>query len=308
MSQHSPLSEEATLALGYVGAMDIGASDRVREEDERQVLEFAGELERVDERLAVLNGLLRVARDDSVVREAIERNRDTKYGRGLIEIASLDDLAEAGERILSGKNPAIVARAEVWGDKIGAVNKAIAELFERYGKFETVGVEKFPKPSMPTGSSSLHLDNFIHKPTDPGYKYALSAAQLDTGRVLFIGGIAHKKARNTSAKVEGVLHPYEKALLELEADPDVIQLYRSAKNGRPKGHNEFDTYAETPQIASTHIVSAVLNPGDVVIWPQGAEGSEAPAWHAFRKIGNQERSSTSYHFQLTRAKTVVKPA
>jgi hypothetical protein len=284
------LPDEAQFALEYVGAIDPTSTAADRDADIAAVMEMAREIDDVDASLLVLNGLYSIATDRRDVARAIESGEDQKYGNGLLEITSLDDVPKAAERFLGGKNQAVIVRAEAWGEDENVGDK-ITELLAPLGDFQKVGVEQFPKPSMPTGSSGLHLDNFVHaKDGKAGFRYSFSAAELNTGRVMFIAGLAGKRARNVSPKVEGTSHPYDEALIRLEADPKVKQLYSSARDGRPKLKSDF--------IANegTHVVSVVLNPGDVVLWPQGGPGSEVPAWHAFRKIDNQDRSSTSYHY------------
>jgi len=79
-------------------------------------------------------------------------------------------------------------------------------------------------------------------------------------------------------------------MLALNDDPKVRGLYTSASHGRPRGTKDIITADQT------HITATVLEPGDVAFWPQGGPGSQAPAWHAFRQIGEEPRTSVSYHF------------
>lgn len=299
------LSDDAQFALEFTQALDAApqAPDETRLADEREAIELARHLDNVDEQLLVLDGLYgrAAAANRGAVARAIEAGEKAKYGEGLIEVTSLEDLAKAGERMLGGKNPAIIVRANTWGENVDKAGELIPQLIGEPGQFTTAGVEQFPKKSMPTGSSALHIDNFIRS-TPSGFRYAFSAAQLNTGHVLFMGGIAGKKARNTSPKIEGVSHPYDEAQINLEADPKVKQQYSTAQQGRPKGHTEFT------DVEGRTMVAVVLNPGDTVIWPQGGPGAEAPAWHGFRKIGDQERSSTSYHYVQTPQPQPEQPA
>ncbi len=287
------ISSEAQFALDYTEALDTVDSPDLRVQEEREVLQMVDDLESVEEQLLVLSGLRDRAIDRKKVLAAIEASENLKYGDGIIEIVSLEDLPKAVERMRAGKNPAVVLRAEAWDEDHNRVGDAIPELLAEQGTFVKVGAEKFPKPNMKSGSSFLHLDNFIHaRPGETGYKYSFSAAHLDSadGRVMFMGGFASKRARNDSPKVEGVAHPYDLALMRLEEDPRVRKLYESADNGNPKLSSDFVTRDET------HIVAAVLDPGDTVLWSQGGPGSEIPAWHAFRKIGDEPRDTTSYHY------------
>jgi hypothetical protein len=292
-----PLSAEAAFALEYAASID--PQGVVADQEQNDVVGMAEALTDIDERLMVLGGLyerLHNPDNSSAVLRAIEAGEDLKYGNGLLEVTSLDDALKAGERVLGGKNPAMIIRASVWGDKIDKVGDEIPSLFAPLGDFAKVGVQQFPQPSMKAGSSGLHLDNFIYdRNGDSGFRYSMSAAQLKDGKVLFMAGFPGKRAMDIRPKQEGVVHQYEQALLRLEEDPKVKYQYASAKAGRPKSQTEFTT------VEDRTMVSVVLNPGDVVIWPQGGPGAEAPAWHAFRKIGDEERASTSYHYMQASA-------
>lgn len=293
---HSPsqapaprFSEEALFALNYLAGIDSGAPVPVQAHEEQAVADFAREIGDVDERLAVLAALSHVARDRSGIRPALEMAEDEKWGSGVLEVG-FADMPKAVERSLKGKNPYVVVRAGEWADLAGRnTGDVIAASLTGVGDFTKAGEEHFPKPSMPTESSGLHLDNFIMS-WPSGFRYAFSAAQVNDGAVLFIGGFARGKALNTAPKQEGVAHPYEVAMLNLENAPTVQGAYAAAKQGRPKSR------AELGPINGTQLTAVVLREGDVVIWPQGGPGSELPDWHGFRKIGNQDRQSTSYHF------------
>ncbi len=284
-------SAETTLALDYLGAASPDGLP-ISPDDEFAVLEFADEITAIDEQLLVLDGLLKVAGDRTIVEQAIERREDEKFGRGLIEVVSTEEIPRAVSRTLKGKNPTVLVPASVWKGEEVNVGDELVDILSPLGDMKKVGEEQFPKSTMPAGSSGLHLDNFLWAPRGQrGFRYTFSSATLDSGKVLFLAGNASKRARQTGPKTEGGTHPYEDALLAMDKEPRVESLYRAARNGALKTPRfAFDTQD------GTHMVGTLLSPGDTVIWPQGGPGSETAAWHAFRQVGDQPRTSTSSHF------------
>ena len=291
------LSPDAQFALDYVAAMGQDPSS----DEMASVVGMAEHLERVDEGLIVLGRLYKFASDNRMVLEALERGENLKYGHGLIEVGSLEELSRATARVLKGLNTGIVIRAGVWGENTDNVGESIVDLLAPLGSLEKVGEESFPKSSMPKGSSGLHLDNFIYdRQRQTGFRYTLSAAIIKTGRAFFISGVATERsgALDTSPKYEGRTHPYEQAVNRLETDSRISGLYRSAEHGRPNYRTHTEFIAKEGTRDSTRITAVVLNPGDTVLWAQGGPGSEAADWHAIRQIGQEPRTSTSYHFVL----------
>lgn len=292
------LSPSTRFALEYLGALTGDATDaphphRVSDTSIREVLEFSHEIDSAEEQLLVLDGLYHLAKDSEPLRREIEAAEDRMYGNGLIELTSLEGFSRAARRVLNGKNTALVVRAGTWGDDRRRISHKIVDLLSPIGEFDKVGQERFPKATAKwvEGSSWLHLDNFIYDDEKKsGFRFTLSASQLETGSALFIGGPASRRARNTQPKNEGVAHPYEQALIKLEQDPRIQHLYTIAASGQLKGLRS-DFVAE-----GQHMTAVVLKPGDTVLWAQGGPGSDAASWHAFRQIGQEPRVSTSYHY------------
>jgi hypothetical protein len=285
------LSDDAQFAMEFAQALDPAAPEQTRLADEQEALEMARHLDNVDEQLLVLDGLYgrAAAANRGAVARAIEAGEDLKFGDGLIEVTNLEDLHKAGERILKGRNPAIVVRAAAWGDDVKKAGELVPTMVGEPDQFAMVGSQKFPKPNMPTGSTGVHLDNFTES-APFGFRYGYSAAQVVKGKVLFMAGIAGKKGRAVGPRIDGESHPYYEATSRLDADPRVQHQYKTAQEGRPRSQSEFTT------VEGRKMVTVVIHEGDTVIWPQGGTGTEAPAWHAFRKIGTTERESMSYHY------------
>lgn len=255
-----------------------------RAEEEAVVIEFVGEMEDKEARWLAINALA------SRVKTRSEAFDDLVYGsRPLMEIPAAE-LPRLGERLLEGKNAAIVVRANTYTDFDQDVLRPLWEL-RRFGSIEQ---EEFPRPANVSGHSGIHLDYF-DEGVSSHFPYDLSLSRTESGSVLFVAGLASKavygwneaqyqQARNAINNSNRILGLKERATDQ--TSPRGV----SYSEWHPKGRGVQDLF-----------IATTLSEGDVVAWPQGGPQAELPAWHGFLQIGHPDnahfipRKSTSYH-------------
>ena len=293
--QHPEIVSEARTVLEVLDFANEAHTSGLPQADidqmDHEVAEAIESFEDAENRRFVLNAILARAQSPELQAKKAEID-DAYFGHGIFE-ASRDDIPDIANRLLEGRNAAFVIRASEWhGREKGALGIDMRRELAPLGRFEHVRTDEFPNKNQGSSRSSLlHLDNFVFDPR-PGYRYSLSASEITAGHVLFVVGLARGKvARDTSIKYAGIAHPYEIASAQLNDEAAVRRQFKLAEKGRPNPKSEITT-----GVSGTELASIVLNPGDVAVWPQGGPDSAVPAWHAFRQIGNEPRTSTSYHF------------
>lgn len=212
---------------------------------------------------------------------------DKFAGRALIETSTKDmrEFLSAGERLLEGKNPAVVVRAGEYDD----FDRDILGPLQALTSSRIIAKQTFPNETMVGASSELHLDNFIDS-FKTGFRYDFSVSQINRGNVLFMAGLASNKAKRWGRD------KYFETVKLLNDEPAIRRLYDQAKTGASPAYREITLKRE-----GVDVMAVALSAGDVAIWPQGGLEGELPAWHAFREVGGRSqpgfepRQSTSYH-------------
>ncbi|HEY1645180.1 MAG TPA: hypothetical protein VGF75_02225, partial [Candidatus Saccharimonadales bacterium] len=284
------MSEEALLVESYLADIAMMPEDQ-QEPEFRLVTDFMDEAMGDEERQILLKRL--------ETRELLGRLAapyrswlQEKYGEH-------NNFQEEVEHLLSGKSPFLIMPSKEWeGVAEEDFEKELTSRLSEAVDLRLVGEPMtFPRPEWEGESSIVHLDRYPR----PESRYTLSASRLESGQVVGIFGIA------TIRDVNAVPHPshqttekvsqFEDLKIAVNNSPELKRLYDDIKSGRPPKYKEMNVITD-PHVpdSKTHFYCVLLDPGDVVVWPQGGEASKRPAWHGFRSVGDQARKSTSYHF------------
>lgn len=284
-----PEIEPQVVAAEILDLMDPELPPEAQIAEEAAAVKLAEELHNAEVIRRVADGLIKFGalRHPGFSRQAEgESIYDTK---ALIESPSsvLDLFAE---RLLEGKNPAIVVRAGRYEN----FSSDILEPLKKIGSFGKVEVEQFPHPTNTLGHSRIHLDNFADE-KGSHFRYGMTVSRTDKGSVLFIAGLA-------SDAVYGWPKLYYEHVHQALNNSNHIQGLEERATDRiaPRGVSRKEWHQPGRGLKG-QFIATTLAEGDVVIWPQGGPGAELPAWHGFVQIGNPKnphfvpRQSTSYH-------------
>lgn len=279
-----PVDPNVEFVIDLVGDMN-GLSTEERLGQERDVVEFVRSIEATETRLVATDVLMGALRHRSPhMQELIEERDKELFGERVAEVLP-EHVGRVTERLLRGKNVAAVIRAGSFDD----LESDVLSPLRRAGKLAQLGGPiEFPNRTMTSNSarsSALHID--IEPDLADRFPYTLSASQTEEGSVLFIAGLASKRARGWTT----TQYDLRKSRLgELQA---VRRLYDEAASGMPPQRREVEIRKPGLEIDLSVVR---LEKGDVVIWPQGGEGADVADWHAFRQIGDEPRVSVTRHF------------
>jgi hypothetical protein len=284
-------TEQAQTIRDLVESIDpsLPIDDQIREE--RAVEELARDLhdhEAIQIALEAVKERARV-RHPAFQREVTKPETD-KYSHRIIE-ATTADVPKAGEQLLRGNNVAMVVRADQYTD----LEEGVINPLKKLRGYRLINKEHFPKGG--NSHSSIHIDNFygLGKDGGPDYKYGLTAAVVDQGEVLFVGGLASPKVYGWSEE------QYNNAFRTINNSNRINGLHANAADPiSPRGVG-YREWHESGKGINGDFVATTLHQGDIVVWPQGGEGAKLPAWHGFIQIGSGRnpdfvpRRTTSYH-------------
>lgn len=262
---------------------------------EAEVINFATEIDDKEVALTALSHLVERLKHEQSQARVSRLIGEARFGaKSLIEVPAYE-IPLAIDRLLEGKNPALVVRNGGYEN----FDKDILGSLADASHATVVGTtEHFPNEAMRLKGktdSDLHLDMFLESKT-PGYRYTLSAAKVEAGEVLFVGGIASKRTKGWD------LGKYNKRQRQLNKTSVVARLYDQAKHSTSPSYREWRVHEPNLEV---DMVAVTLHPGDVVVWPQGGPGTEAASWHGFRQVGTEARATSSYHLRQQTSANVI---
>jgi hypothetical protein len=279
-------TDQLTFLDEWTASINRSGTPEDQKFEELAAIEFASEIDDREAQLAALGGLLN---NVHFSRDRVQNILgELKYGSRTIIEATVSDIPLAVERLLNSNNAAFVIRNGQYED----FSRDVLGNIQAHNGLHVVESQEFPLASMGNASSELHLDNFIDS-NRPGFRYAISAARVEQGQVLFVAGLASPKARNWN-RIK-----YFDEVKKINEEPAVKRIFDQAKSGTNPSYREFSLDRE-----HVNLGAVLLLPGDVVAWPQGWPQSEVPAWHAIREVGNPQnpgyepRKTTSYHMSI----------
>ncbi len=285
--------------IGY--AQEFVRDGELAPEHQADIAGFVGEIEDFSERTQALRSLREmVDRPREDLQRLLERNADRRFGHGLAEIGEgtelcMDDLKLGFDRLLAGKNTGLVVRAGATTEQLEEGQEPI-DLLEQPlisdSRIQKHSLMSFPRTGQFSGDSKVHLDNFLRDgPGEKGFRYDMSAIEVQKGSILFISGFASNTAMQQNQ--EGYVRR-QKAIQEHPAVKGVVSKAKRM-NGLASGSVELPTLHQTLDYASLH-------QGDIVFFPQGAGLSERPVWHAVIEHGDKNlqghtsRETVSHHY------------
>lgn len=284
MAAQTDQTELLGFVTDWVAGVDPMAPPEVLADQEQAIFEFVGEIEVRDTRLMLANALAQTLRPDPRIDQLLYDSRS------LIEIPAAK-LEVAAERLLNGKNPAIVVRAGQYED----FDDDILQPLMSVSGLSLRGQEIFPREGNGLGHSRVHLDasRDQHRSYFPD---GLTVSRVDRGQVVFIAGLAKKTVHDMSEL------QYVQARERVNSDRRIVGLEERAVSITPRGPG-YEEWSPQLRTVSGNLIATTLSAEDVVIWPQGNAGAKIPAWHGFFQVGNRKspgfvpRQSTSYHLR-----------